>query len=152
MKKEEKTSKIKKKKEEKYKLVDAERLKKVELIISLIVGVIFLVLLVLSIINVVFLPATLILFALFLFCICYYYIEDESKKKMVYILFGLGVLTTISEWTQINAPAKKKILYTFTFPIFIFTYIPISIVALFKKIEWKPITHSVVKTIEEVRQ
>ena len=69
MKKEEKTSKIKKKKEEKYKLVDAERLKKVELIISLIVGVIFLVLLVLSIINVVFLPATLILFALFLFCI-----------------------------------------------------------------------------------
>ena len=36
MKKEEKTSKIKKKKEEKYKLVDAERLKKVELIISFI--------------------------------------------------------------------------------------------------------------------
>ena len=35
MKKEEKTSKIKKKKEEKYKLVDTERLKKVELIISL---------------------------------------------------------------------------------------------------------------------
>ena len=30
MKKEEKTSKIKKKKEEKYKLVDAERLKKVD--------------------------------------------------------------------------------------------------------------------------
>ena len=60
MKKEEKTSKTKKKKEEKYKLVDAERLKKVELIISLIVGAMFLVLLVLSIINVVFLPATLI--------------------------------------------------------------------------------------------
>ena len=97
MKKEEKTSKIKKKKEEKYKLVDAERLKKVELIISLIVGVIFLVLLVLSIINVVFLPATLILFALFLFCICYYYIEDGSKKKMVYILFGLGVLLIVIE-------------------------------------------------------
>ena len=101
MKKEEKTSKIKnktkKKKEEKYKLVDTERLKKVELIISLIVGVIFLVLLVLSIINVVFLPATLILFALFLFCICYYYIKDESKKKMVYILFGLGVLLIVIE-------------------------------------------------------
>lgn len=97
MKKEEKTSKIKKKKEEKYKLVDTERLKKAELIISLIVGVIFLVLLVLSIINVVFLPATLILFALFLFCICYYYIEDESRKKMVYILFGLGVLLIVIE-------------------------------------------------------
>ena len=44
----------------------------------------------------------------------------------------------------------KKILYTFTFPIFIFTYVPISIVALFRKIEWKPITHSVCKSIEEV--
>ena len=37
------------------------------------------------------------LFALFLFCICYYYIEDESKKKMVYILFGLGVLLIVIE-------------------------------------------------------
>ena len=98
MKKEEKIQiKEEQEKKEKYKLVDAERLKKVELIISLIVGVIFLVLLFLSIINVVFLPATLILFALFLFCICYYYIEDESKKKMVYILFGLGVLLIVIE-------------------------------------------------------
>jgi len=45
----------------------------------------------------------------------------------------------------------KKILYTFTFPIFMFTYIPIAIVALFKKVEWYPITHNIVKTLEEVR-
>jgi len=75
-----------------------------------------------------------------------------SFANFYLVLFALGVLTTISEWTQINASAKKKIFYTFTFPIFIFTYIPISIVALFKKIEWKPITHNIVKTIEEVRQ
>jgi ABC-type uncharacterized transport system permease subunit len=37
--------------------------------------------------------------------------------------------------------ALKKILYTFTFPIFMFTYIPISAVALVKKVEWKPICH-----------
>ena len=96
MKKEEKTSKIKKKKEEKYKLVDAERLKKVELIISLIVGVIFLVLLVLSIINVVFLPATLILFALFLFSfvINYILVFDFNYKisSREYILFSDEVL------------------------------------------------------------
>jgi len=32
--------------------------------------------------------------------------------------------------------------------------VPISIVALFKfkKIEWQPITHSIVKTIEEIQQ
>ena len=68
------------------------------------------------------------------------------------LLLALGGLTTISEWKQIHAPAWKKILYTFTFPFFIFTYIPIAIVALFKKIEWKPIEHNVVKSLEDVRQ
>ncbi|MEG2353401.1 MAG: glycosyltransferase family 2 protein [Clostridium sp.] len=67
------------------------------------------------------------------------------------VLYIFGLLTTITEWKEINSTTFKKILYTFTFPIFIFTYIPISIVALFKKIEWTPITHSVVKSIEEVR-
>lgn len=43
-------------------------------------------------------------------------------------------------------------LYTFTFPVFIFTYVPISIVALFRKVEWSPITHNVCKSIEEVQQ
>lgn len=89
--------KVKKKKQEKYKLVDTKKLKKVELIVSLVVGIIFLVLLILSMTNTIFLPATLISFALFLFCICYYYIEDESKKKMVYTLFALGVLLIVIE-------------------------------------------------------
>ena len=87
----------KKKKEEKYKLVDSIKLKKIEMTITAFVGVIFLVLLILSMTNVVYLPATLISFALFLFCICYYYIEDESKKKLVYILFSLGVILIIVE-------------------------------------------------------
>lgn len=68
------------------------------------------------------------------------------------VLFALGVVTTITEWKQINAKPINKIKYLFTFPIFIFTYIPISIVALFRKIEWKPITHNIAKSIEEVRQ
>jgi cellulose synthase/poly-beta-1,6-N-acetylglucosamine synthase-like glycosyltransferase len=68
------------------------------------------------------------------------------------VLFALGLITTITEWKQINSTPIKKIKYIFSFPIFIFTYIPISIVALFRRIEWKPITHSIVKSIEEVRQ
>lgn len=85
-------------------------------------------------------------------------IEETTKAIMMsginsyLILFVLGTLTTITEWKQINSTPFRKIVYLFTFPIFIFTYIPISIVALFKKIEWKPITHSISKTIEEVRQ
>lgn len=68
------------------------------------------------------------------------------------VLFALGLLTTITEWKNINSTSAKKIIYVFSFPIFIFTYVPISIVALFKKIEWKPINHSIVKTIEELQQ
>lgn len=68
------------------------------------------------------------------------------------LLFGIGMLTTITEWREIHCPSHKKIWYVFTFPIFIFTYIPISIVALFQKVKWKPIYHSVVKSMEEIHQ
>ena len=66
-------------------------------------------------------------------------------------LFVVGVLTTITEWKAIKCPAYKKILYMFTFPLFLFTYIPISLAALFQKVEWKPIEHRVAKTLDEVR-
>ena len=68
------------------------------------------------------------------------------------VLFVLGLLTTVTEWKNINTTSVEKIKYMFTFPIFIFTYVPISIVALFRKIEWKPITHNIAKTIEELQQ
>ena len=97
MEKKKNTVKKKNKKEEKYKVISIDKLNKIEFIISLCVGIAFLVLLFLSMTNEVFIPATLIAFALFLFCVCYCYIEDESKKKMVYVLFGLGVLTIIIE-------------------------------------------------------
>lgn len=67
------------------------------------------------------------------------------------ILFIFGFITTITEWKKIHCPGWKKIAYTFTFPLFMFTYIPIAIVALFKEVEWKPIAHTVAKSIDEVR-
>ncbi len=66
------------------------------------------------------------------------------------ILFILGLITTITEWKRIHSSNWKKILYTFTFPLFMVTYIPIAIVALFKKVEWKPIAHTVAKSIYDV--
>lgn len=62
----------------------------------------------------------------------------------------LGLITTITEWNQIHCSKAKRILYTFTFPLFMLTYVPIAIVALFRKIEWKPITHSVSKSLGEI--
>nr|WP_295970342.1 glycosyltransferase family 2 protein [uncultured Bacillus sp.] len=67
------------------------------------------------------------------------------------ILFILGLITTLTEWKKIHCSNWKKMIYTMTFPFFMFTYIPISIVALFKDVEWKPIAHTVVKSIDDVR-
>ena len=65
-------------------------------------------------------------------------------------LFIVGALTTFTEWKKFSCPAIKKILYMFTFPIFIYTYVPISIVALFKKVHWAPIKHQVACSVDEV--
>lgn len=67
------------------------------------------------------------------------------------LLFVVGGITTITERKIINCPNWKKVLYTFTFPIFMLTYMPIACVALFKNVEWKPIEHNSVKTLEDVR-
>lgn len=67
------------------------------------------------------------------------------------VLYAFGLVTTLAEWNKIGTTSAKKILYIFTFPIFIFTYMPISLAALFKKVSWTPIRHTVVKTIEDVQ-
>ncbi|NCE65699.1 glycosyltransferase [Pseudoflavonifractor sp. 524-17] len=56
-------------------------------------------------------------------------------------LFLLGLLTAAAEWRNIRVSPLRKIGYLFTFPIFMFTYIPISLTALVKRVEWKPIFH-----------
>jgi cellulose synthase/poly-beta-1,6-N-acetylglucosamine synthase-like glycosyltransferase len=70
--------------------------------------------------------------------------------NMYLSLFIIGVITTITEWNMIHTTAMKKILYTFSFPIFILTYLPISLAAVFMKVEWKPIQHSLAHTIDDV--
>ncbi|WP_010531573.1 glycosyltransferase family 2 protein [Lentibacillus jeotgali] len=67
------------------------------------------------------------------------------------ILFILGVMTTLTEWRKVHCSWWKKIGYTITFPFFMLTYIPIAITALFKDVKWKPIAHTVVKSVDDVR-
>ncbi|MPM69610.1 hypothetical protein SDC9_116558 [bioreactor metagenome] len=67
-------------------------------------------------------------------------------------LFSVGLLTLITEWRQISCRPIKKLLYLFTFPIFILTYIPISIVALFRNVEWTPIVHSFSVSLQDIRK
>ena len=67
------------------------------------------------------------------------------------LLFLAGALTTATQWRRIRTSAWKKILYTLTFPLFMATYVPITVLALFGKVEWKPIEHRAVMTVRELK-
>ncbi len=75
-----------------------------------------------------------------------------SALGSFYAMFMLmGTLTVITEWHKIKATAWKKIWYLILFPVFLFTYVPISVIALFKKVVWRPVEHTEAKTLDEVR-
>lgn len=66
-------------------------------------------------------------------------------------VFLIGLLACISEWKNIRATTGKKIMSIFALPIFMITYIPIAMEALFVKPVWKPIEHNVSKKELETR-
>ncbi len=65
------------------------------------------------------------------------------------LMFVVGFITLITEWDVIDCPKGKAVKYLFLFPVFMLTYIPIAIVALFKHVEWTPIEHKVSKGIDQ---
>ena len=67
------------------------------------------------------------------------------------LLFVAGAITTVTQWKKIRTSSWKKILYTLTFPIFMATYVPITVCALFGKVEWKPIKHRAVMSVQELK-
>lgn len=70
---------------------------------------------------------------------------------MYAMLFATGTITLASEWKRIYCGAFRKVFFLFTFPLFMMTYLPISVAALFYKPQWKPIRHSVSKTLAELK-
>jgi cellulose synthase/poly-beta-1,6-N-acetylglucosamine synthase-like glycosyltransferase len=65
------------------------------------------------------------------------------------LMFVLGSITTFVEWDSIRASSARKVFNCFTFPLFQFTYVPIALVALFKKCSWKPIKHTISVDVKE---
>ena len=53
----------------------------------------------------------------------------------------LGAYTVIQEWDRIPATNWQKIEYIPLFPLYMLTYLPITIQAMFVKVKWKPIRH-----------
>ena len=58
-------------------------------------------------------------------------------------MFLIGALTLLTEWDRIRATTKKKIQSLFTFPLFMMTFVPIALTAVFRKFQWQPIAHTV---------
>ena len=76
----------------------------------------------------------------------------QMLLSMYLTLFVIGAITTVTERRHIHTGRARRVLYAFTFPLFMFTYVPIAVVALFKKVEWTPIEHTVVKSIEDMKR
>ena len=74
----------------------------------------------------------------------------QTVLNLYLTLFVLGAITTATEWRQIHCADGKKILYAFTFPVFMFTYLPICIEAFFKHAQWQPIRHERRMTLEQI--
>ncbi len=66
-------------------------------------------------------------------------------------LWIIGAITTATQWRKIHCNGFKKIFYTFSFPIFMLSYLPIAITAIFRKVEWKPIAHNQAKRLSDIR-
>lgn len=85
--------------------------------------------------------------------------EIEMAFGSVIMIFGymyltffvMGFMTTIVEWKHIHCPKRWRIFANlFTFPLFMFTYVPLTVAALFLKVDWVPTPHDVSVTLDEV--
>ncbi len=71
--------------------------------------------------------------------------------SMYITFFILGIITTVSERAHIHSKKKWRIFTNlFTFPLFMMTYIPITVAALFKKVEWVPTKHDIAINFDQV--
>ena len=64
--------------------------------------------------------------------------------------FLIGALTLFAEYRRIPAGVKGKLLALFGFPVFMLSYAPIALIALFTKFQWAPIEHKAALSLKEL--
>lgn len=70
---------------------------------------------------------------------------------MYLTFFAMGFFTTVTERKHIHCPQRCRVIANlFTFPLFMFTYIPLTVAALFLKVDWVPTPHDVSVTLDQV--
>ena len=76
-----------------------------------------------------------------------------TLASMYGTFFLMGLITTVTERKHIHCPQRWRVLANlFTFPLFMFTYIPLTVAALFLKVDWVPTPHDVSVTLEQVME
>ncbi len=66
------------------------------------------------------------------------------------VLYLMGFMPLVTEWKKIHCTPGKKILYSFTFPLFIYSYMLAMLLAMFGNVGWKPIRHTVALSISDM--
>lgn len=113
-------------------------------------------------------PAFLLTFSVALVNVCMllyfvgklqWFMVLETLKNFSFSLLGgylgtivLGLITIIVERKNIHCSTARTLLLLLTFPLYMMTYIPISLQALFSKVEWKPIQHNVAVSVDDVKK
>lgn len=85
--------------------------------------------------------------------------EMQECWRSIFITFGylyltyfvMGAVTTATEYKNIHCPQKWRIFTNlFTYPLFMLTYLPLTVAALFLKVDWVPTPHDISVNLEEV--
>lgn len=74
----------------------------------------------------------------------------QSLASLCLTVFVLGLITTVSEWKQIRCSVGRKLLSVVTFPLFMLTYLPVTVAAVVCKPVWRPIMHSKNVPVQEL--
>lgn len=75
---------------------------------------------------------------------------DSLIFSILYTLL-VALILTIMCWKDIKAKPFKKILHIFTFPLYALSYLFISFISIFVKVQWKPIKHTADIKIEDIK-
>ncbi len=65
-------------------------------------------------------------------------------------LYAMGAVTLIVERNRIRCSGGKLLLYSFTFPLFMLSYLPVCVMAIVRRPQWTHIAHNAVLSIEEL--
>lgn len=85
------------------------------------------------------------------------YFVAAVKPLIDSLVFGfiysgfVALVITIKIWKKLNTSAFKKILGIFAFPFYMSAYLPITVIAMFKKVKWVPITHTDDSNLDSIK-